>query len=250
MSEVAESRSRGEPRSQAGGGPPKSGPGGSSQQQHQSAANNGSENSVQNPGNGGGTTNTAAGTQQDFSWRMGGSAQQQQQMEAYSNFYYPAGAAAAAAGYSPFSGDIRDSIAAIWSRTSPSGTAEGFAAASGGYGQGEGFAAAAAGQFAANLNFATTSELSMFGAAAAGADYSAAAAYGQYGFGPQYTQWPENSNSNSGNNGGGRGGYSYLSGRGGGDLMDVQVKDCCGISRSVEGKTYDFKLSFPYSCLI
>ena len=75
---------------------------------------------------------------QDFNWRVG----QQQQMEAYSNFYYQG------AGYSPFSGDIRDSIAAIWSRTSPSG--EGFAAASGGYGQGEGFAAAAAGQFAAN----------------------------------------------------------------------------------------------------
>ncbi|QQP48735.1 Hypothetical protein FKW44_009144 [Caligus rogercresseyi] len=36
----------------------------------------------------------------------------------YNNFYY----SNAGAAYSPFStGDIRDSIAAIWSRTSPSG---------------------------------------------------------------------------------------------------------------------------------
>jgi hypothetical protein len=146
MSEVVESRSRGEPRSQGGGGSGQHGKNTGSQphstgnahnQVDTTAGPNGqTTNSVQqNPGNGqGGNNQGQQGNQQDFSWRVGSA--QQQQMEAYSNFYYPAGAAAAAAGYSPFSGDIRDSIAAIWSRTSPSG--EGFAAASGGYGQGEG----------------------------------------------------------------------------------------------------------------
>jgi hypothetical protein len=54
-------------------------------------------------------------------------------------------------------------------------------------------------QFAANLSghFASTSELGMFGTP--GGEYSA---YGQqFGYGPQYTQWPDGS---------GRGGYSYL----------------------------------------
>ena len=103
------------------------------------------------------------------------------------------------AGYSPFSGDIRDSIAAIWSRTSPNGGGEGVAAFSAGHGYGQFAAAAAAaagpdnsstaGQFAANLtgHFAT-SELGMFGGA--GNDY-----YQQYGYGPQYTQWPESGGS-------------------------------------------------------
>lgn len=212
MSEVA-ADSRGGRETRGNGGPRGGQPGGL--QQNSTASSEGFSGSGH--------------AQQDFSWQVG--QQQQRQMEAYNNFYYtgPAAAAAAGAGYSPFSGDIRDSIAAIWSRTSPSG--EGFAAASGGYGQGgEGFAAAAAGQFAANLNFAPTSELSMFGAAAAGAgDYSAA--YGQYGFGPQYTQWPDNGGNAGGNgtaaggnNAGSRGGYSYLSGgrEPAGGLMDVQ----------------------------
>ena len=192
MSGVAESRGRetrgNASRNQAGGSNPNAG-GGQAQSNNENFSNGGQH-----------------GPQQDFNWRVG----QQQQMEAYSNFYYQG------AGYSPFSGDIRDSIAAIWSRTSPSG--EGFAAASGGYGQGEGFAAAAAGQFAANLNFAPTSELSMFGAAAA-SDYSA---YGQYGFGPQYTQWPDNGAASAASGGGQSSkNYSYLSG-GRNDLMDVQ----------------------------
>ena len=197
MSGVAESRGR-ETRGNASrnqGGGTNSNP---------NAGGGTGQGSNENFSNGGGQH----ASPQDFNWRVG----QQQQMEAYSNFYYQG------AGYSPFSGDIRDSIAAIWSRTSPSG--EGFAAASGGYGQGEGFAAAAAGQFAANLNFAPTSELSMFGAAAA-SDYSA---YGQYGFGPQYTQWPDNGAAGQGQS---SKNYSYLSGAGnsaGGrnDLMDVQ----------------------------
>ncbi len=129
--------------------------------------------------------------------------------EAYNNFYY-------GGGYNPFAGDIRDSIAAIWSRTSPSGEGVAF---SGGYGQfpdsspGQ-FAANStpAGQFAANLtgHFASTSDLGMFGTP--GGEYSA---YGQqYGYGPQYTQWPDGS---------GRGGYSYLGGgvQGGEDLRSA-----------------------------
>ena len=129
--------------------------------------------------------------------------------EAYNNFYY-------GGGYNPFAGDIRDSIAAIWSRTSPSGEGVAF---SGGYGQfpdsspGQ-FAANStpAGQFAANLtgHFASNSELGMFGNP--GGEYSG---YGQqYGYGPQYTQWPDGS---------GRGGYSYLGGgvQGGEDLRSA-----------------------------
>jgi hypothetical protein len=160
---------------------------------------------------------SAAGHQQEFNWKT------QQQMEAYSNFYYPPHHHAP--GYSPFSGDMRDSIAAIWSRTSPA-SGEGFAAASGGYaGQGsEGFAAAAAAaaghphQFAANLNFAPTSELSMFGQAAA--DYSA---YGQYhGFGTtQYTQWPDNNATTTNNSTNQQRNYSYAA-RNNQELMDVQ----------------------------
>jgi hypothetical protein len=104
------------------------------------------------------------------------------------------------------------------SRTSPSADGVPF---SGGYGQfpdtstGQ-FAANSnpAGQFAANLgHFASTSDLGMFGTP--GGEYSA---YGQqYGYGPQYTQWPDGS---------GRGGYSYLGGvqgeevRGGGGQRD------------------------------
>lgn len=207
MSEVAESRPRGDSSRGNNGGPNSSRSGGTSGGQPQTSSSN--ENFSQNQTSG----SQNASAQQDFSWRVG-----QQQMEAYNNFYYPS------PGYSPFSGDIRDSIAAIWSRTSPSG--EGFAAASGGYGQGEGFAAAAAGQFAANLNFAPTSEISMFGAAAAGAAAGDYSAYGQYGFGPQYTQWPDNNGGNNSNNSSNSNrNYSYLSGggRGGGagDLMDV-----------------------------
>jgi hypothetical protein len=134
--------------------------------------------------------------------------------EAYNNFYY-------GSGYNPFAGDIRDSIAAIWSRTSPSGEGVPF---SGGYGQfpdsstGQ-FAANStpAGQFAANLtgHFASTSDLGMFGTP--GNEYSA---YGQQygGYGPQYTQWPDGS---------GRGGYSYLGGgvQGGEDLRSAGQRD-------------------------
>ena len=129
--------------------------------------------------------------------------------EAYNNFYY-------GGGYNPFAGDIRDSIAAIWSRTSPSGEGVAF---SGGYGQfpdsspGQ-FAANStpAGQFAANLtgHFASTSELGMFGNP--GGEYSG---YGQqYGYEPQYTQWPDGSS---------RGGYSYLGSgvQGGEDLRST-----------------------------
>ena len=221
MSEVAESRPRGDSRGNNGGGGNPSSRNNAGNNGSQPPTNNSStnENFSQSQQAGSGT-NSGSHAQQDFSWRVG-----QQQMEAYNNFYYPS------PGYSPFSGDIRDSIAAIWSRTSPSG--EGFAAASGGYGQGEGFAAAAAGQFAANLNFAPTSEISMFGAAAAGAAAGDYSAYGQYGFGPQYTQWPDNNaggnSNNSGSNNSNRN-YSYLNsaqgggGRGGagaGDLMDV-----------------------------
>lgn len=214
MSEVVESSKSREPRGGGSGG----GSGGKANSSHNGVSSTSNDNFNQAQQAAQHQVATAAATQ-DFNW-----SQQRNQMhqEAYSNFYYPGAAAHhAAAGYSPFSGDIRDSIAAIWSRTSPSG--EGFAAASGGYGHqaGEGFAAHAAhhaaGQFAANLNFATaTSELSMFGAAAAAGagDYTAhAAAYGQYGFGPQYTQWPENGGSN---NGGGSSRYSRDS------LMDVQ----------------------------
>ena len=133
--------------------------------------------------------------------------------EAYNNFYY-------GSGYNAFAGDIRDSIAAIWSRTSPSGEGVPF---SGGYGQfpdsstGQ-FAANStpAGQFAANLtgHFASTSDLGMFGTP--GGEYSA---YGQqYGYGPQYTQWPDGS---------GRGGYSYLGGgvQGGEDMRSAGQRD-------------------------
>jgi len=145
--------------------------------------------------------------------------------EAYNNFYYGAGAGNPV-GYSPFSGDIRDSIAAIWSRTSPSGTdtaggihpAAAFSATAGGYGQfpdnsaGQ-YAANSApgtGQFAANLagHFAT-SELGMFGS-------ESYAAYGQqYGTAgyaaPQYTQWPDSQAGGSGlDRGRGGNAYSYL----------------------------------------
>lgn len=104
-------------------------------------------------------------------------------------------------------------------------------------------AAATAGQFAANLGgHFTGSDLSMFGAAAAQAaagDYAAAYGQGsahppQYGYGPQYTQWPDGNGGGAGSggnsamasggrngqagggggSGGGGGGYSYL---GGGD---------------------------------
>ena len=147
--------------------------------------------------------------------------------EAYNNFYYGAGAAGNPVGYSPFSGDIRDSIAAIWSRTSPSGTdtaggihaAAAFSATAGGYGQfpdnsaaGQYAAnsAAGAGQFAANLtgHFAT-SELGMFGS-------ESYAAYGQQygtaGYAPQYTQWPDTQAGGGSGLDRGRGGntYSYL----------------------------------------
>lgn len=147
--------------------------------------------------------------------------------EAYNNFYYGAGAGNPV-GYSPFSGDIRDSIAAIWSRTSPSGTdtaggihaaAAAFSATAGGYGQfpdnsGAGQYAAntapGAGQFAANLtgHFAT-SELGMFGS-------ESYAAYGQQygttGYAPQYTQWPDSQAGSGSGLDRGRGGntYSYL----------------------------------------
>ena len=147
--------------------------------------------------------------------------------EAYNNFYYGAGAGNPV-GYSPFSGDIRDSIAAIWSRTSPSGTDHAAAggihaaaafSATGGYGQfpdnsGAGQFAAnsapGAGQFAANLtgHFAT-SELGMFGSesyAPYGQQYSTA------GYGPQYTQWPDTQAGSGGGLDRGRGAntYSYL----------------------------------------
>ena len=182
-------------------------------------------------GGGGGGSNVANCAQEGF----GGQQQQQQQPfaqdfgswrstmpgpqasglgpEAYNNYFY-------GSGYNPFAGDIRDSIAAIWSRTSPSGEGVQF---SGGYGQfpdsstGQ-FAANStpAGQFAANLtgHFASTSELGMFGTP--GGEYSA---YGQqYGYGPQYTQWPDGS---------GRGGYSYLGGgvQGGEDLRSAGQRD-------------------------
>ena len=140
---------------------------------------------------------------------------------AFNNYYF-------SGGYSPFSGDIRESIAAIWSRTSPSAGGEGVSAPfSGGYGQ---FSADSSNQFAANSNptgqFAANftghfagSEMSMFGA---GGDFpaAAAAAYGQqYGYGPQYSQWPDSGNTgvsgavpaSGGNNGsGGRNGHSTL----------------------------------------
>ena len=153
--------------------------------------------------------------QQDFSWGrnpMADAAAAGMPPDAYNSFYY-------SSGYTPFSpGDMRDSIAAIWSRNSPSG--EGVAAFSGGYGQfpdtstGQ-FAAnsATAGQFAANLTgHYPTSDLSMFGA---GGEYSAAAAYGQqYNYNNQYTQWGDNNASgNSGRNG--NSSYSYLGGGGG-----------------------------------
>lgn len=164
---------------------------------------------------------------------------------AFNNYYF-------SGGYSPFSGDIRESIAAIWSRTSPSAAGEGVSAPfSGGYGQFSDstsqFAANSTptGQFAANLtgHFAG-SEMSMFGA---GGDFpaaAAAAAYGQqYGYGPQYSQWPDSGNNsansavaNSGNiprngsanlpnvagdgvvvSGSAASGYNYLSGEGGGN---------------------------------
>jgi len=148
--------------------------------------------------------------------------------EAYNNFYYGAGAGNPV-GYSPFSGDIRDSIAAIWSRTSPSGTdtaggihaaAAAFSATAGGYGQfpdnsGAGQYAAnsapGAGQFAANLtgHFAT-SELGMFGTDAAYGAYGQQ--YGTSGYAPQaqYTQWPDTQAGSGLDRGRGGNTYSYL----------------------------------------
>ncbi len=200
--------------------------------------------------------------QQDFSsWRSNPLAAGMTPADAaYNNFYY-------SGGYSPFSaGDMRDSIAAIWSRTSPSG--EGVAAAfSGGYGQfadsstgqfaaNSGAAAAAAGQFAANLttgHFATN-DLSMFGA---GGDYYPGHGQQYPGFGSQYHQWGENNASGAGGGGGGGGGaggrnggapYSYLSGQGSGDgrgggergMADVQQgMEAMRLGGGNEGKKSD-----------
>lgn len=158
--------------------------------------NNGSRvgaNSTQDSGFSGQQQQQQPFTQEFGSWRS----QMPGPQDAYNNFYY-------SGGYNPFSaGDIRDSIAAIWSRTSPSGEGVAF---SGGYGH---FPDTSSGQFAANTNpagqfaanltghFASTSDLGMFGNP--GGEYPG---YGQqYGYGPQYTQWPDGS---------GRGGYSYL----------------------------------------
>lgn len=178
-------------------------------------------------GGGGGPGPNAAQQPPDFgsSWRSNALAGGNNPLaagmaEAAFNNYYFSG------GYSPFSGDIRESIAAIWSRTSPSTGGEGVSAPfSGGYGQ---FSADSSNQFAANSNptgqFAANltghfagSEMSMF---SAGGDFptaAAAAAYGQqYGYGPQYSQWPESGSTAvggampGGGGIGGRNGHSNL----------------------------------------
>ena len=209
MTENADGHSRGPGK---GGGGAGGGRGGHQQDGIGSGGGNGG-------GSGGGSGFIQQQQQQDFSsWRnplaaaaAAGGPGMSPADAAYNNFYY-------SGGYSPFSaGDMRDSIAAIWSRTSPSG--EGVAAAfTGGYGQFPDsspgtFAANSnpAGQFAANLTghfAAATNDLGMF---SAGGEYSAA--YGQqYGYGgQQYTQWGEGGR----NNGAGSAPYSYLGGQGG-----------------------------------
>lgn len=189
--------------------------------------------------------------QQDFSWQTrvqqaGTGIAPPPAEAAYGGFYAYANSAAAAYQQqqpqqhrSAFSGDIRDSIAAIWSRTSPGAAGGGGSAGSAAGGGQDAFSGAgqhsyghfggnndnSSNQFAANLTgqFAAGSDaFGMFGAAAAaagGSDYAAYGAGQQYGGGgggyggggggnsapQQYNQWPE---SNAAPGAGGRNHYS------------------------------------------
>ncbi|XP_071744522.1 uncharacterized protein Ythdf isoform X1 [Lepeophtheirus salmonis] len=124
----------------------------------------------------------------------------------YNNFNYYG---AAAGGYSPFSpGDIRDSIAAIWSRTSPSGEGVPLGGAYGQFPPPPPPPPHPDGQFNHLGHFPHGDLSGLF-----------ADQYGGFPYGYGYTQWPDNSNGNRSNGGGGSSanpGYSYLGSSGGG----------------------------------